>query len=229
MYYMKFSSIFVFVSAWIGSLSVAFAFAAGPFSGSLINRFGCRAMSIVGCLTCALMLTLASFAKSLIILYVTYSVLGIGGSCVFLSSVVIVRKCFDKHQSIALGIVSAGQGLGTMVLSQVLQSLIIAVRWRNALRIVAGFLFLNSFFGIVYDSKVETASSDEALSSGEARQRRTSKRFTFHCSVWKVPEFLVLAASGFLLMFGLSTSYVHLVRSWRLPLFAHDTAGMPAI
>jgi len=202
-------------TAWIGSLSVAFAFAAGPLAGSLINRFGCRVVSMTGCLTCALSLTVASFAKSLLILYVCYSFLGFGGGCVFLSSVVIVRKSFDKRQSIALGISSAGQGLGTMVLSQVIQSLVTAVRWRNTLRILAGSLFLNSLSGLLYDPKIETASTSEMVPSGEAGQtgqRPSSKRFTFHFSVWKVPGFLVLAASGPMIMFGRAANYVHLVK-----------------
>ena len=166
---------------------------------------------MAGCLTCALSLTVASFADSLVLLYFSYGVLGIGGSGVFLSSVVIVRKSFDKRRSIALGIASAGQGLGTMVLSQVIQSLVIAVCWRNTLRIVSGALFLNSFFGILYHSKMESASSNEVLSSGEAEQRRTSKRFTFHCSVWRVPGHVVAVVSFFFLMLGRSIIYVLLV------------------
>ena len=161
---------------------------------------------MVGCLTCAVSLTVASFARNLIVLYVSYGALGIGGGCVFLSSVVIVRKCFDKRRSIALGIASTGQGLGTTVLSQVLQALITAVRWRNTLRIVAGSLFVNSFFAILYDPKMETASSSE-----DAGQRLPSKRVTFHCSIWKVPGFLVVTATSFFFMFGRSVIYVLLV------------------
>lgn len=194
-------------------MSVAFALAVGPFAASLVNRFGCRTVSIVGCGACALSLTMASFAKSLIILYISYSVLGIGGGSVSLASVAIVRKCFKKRRSIALGIALAGQGLGTMALSQVLQTLVTALHWRKTLRIFAGTLFLNSFFSVLYDPKMETASSSEDLPSEDAGQRLQSKRFTFHCSVWKVPAFLVLGATVLFFMFGRSTNYVHLVRN----------------
>ena len=203
-----------FLSAWIGSLSIAVTMFFGPFAGSLINRFGCRAVSMVGCLTCGLSLTVASFADRLTVLYVTYAVLGVGGNLVFLSSVVFVKKCFDKHQSVALGLASAGQGLGTMVLSQVLQSLVTAVRWRNTLRIVAGFLFLNSFFGILYDSEIETKSNSEGCPDEEAGQRRTSKRFTFHCSIWKVPGYFVVVGTSFVMMFGRTSVYVLLVSTF---------------
>ena len=168
---------------------------------------------MAGCVTCALSLTVASFAKSLILLYLSYSVLGIGGMSVFLSSLVIVRNSFDKQRSIALGIASAGQGLGTMVLSQVLQSLIISVQWRNTLRIVAASLFLNSLFGIMYDSKMQTSSSgDKSLPCRKAEQGlQTSQRFTFHCSVWKFPSFLVVFFTFFFMMFARAIIYVLLV------------------
>ena len=203
-----------FPSAWIGSLSIGVTLFFGPFAGCLINRFGCRTVSMVGCLTCGLSLTVASFAKNLTVLYVTYTALGVGGNLVFLSSVVFVKKCFDKHQSIALGIASSGQGLGTMVLSQVLRSLVTAVRWRNTLRIVAGFLFINSFFGILYDSKIDTASNSEGFSNEEAGQRQTSKRFTFHCSIWKVPGYFVVVATFVVFMFGRASVYVLLVSTF---------------
>ena len=206
--------IFSSFSAWIGSLPLAVSFFFGPFASSLINHFGCRAMSITGCLTCAISFTIASFANDLILLYVTFGVLGAGASCAFISSLEIVSKCFDKRKSIALGIVATGHGLGTMSLSQVLQSLVNVLSWRNSLRIMAGALVLNGLLGLLYDSKIEPASNGEILSSEEDGQRRKSKRrFTFNCSVWKVPRFLVLTACGFFAMFGRSIVYVHLVSS----------------
>lgn len=198
-------------SAWIGSLSIALCLFFGPFASSLVNWFGYRAVTITGCLTCSLSVTIASFAGNLIILYVTFGVLGVGASCVFVSSLGIVTRCFDKRKSIAIGIASTGQGLGTMILSQVLQFLVNAVSWRNALRIVAGALVLNGSLGLLYNP------------SEEDGQRRTSKRFTFHCSVWKLPRFLVLAITGFFFMLSRSTMYVHLVSRFECSSFSIGT------
>lgn len=210
-------------SAWIGSLSIALCLFFGPFASSLVNWFGYRAVTITGCLTCSLSVTIASFAGNLIILYVTFGVLGVGASCVFVSSLGIVTRCFDKRKSIAIGIASTGQGLGTMILSQVLQFLVNAVSWRNALRIVAGALVLNGSLGLLYNPMKEPVSSGELLSSEEDGQRRTSKRFTFHCSVWKLPRFLVLAITGFFFMLSRSTMYVHLVSRFECSSFSIGT------
>ena len=146
----------------------------------------------------------------------SYAVLGARAGCVFLSSLEIVRKCFDKWRSLALGIASTGQGLGTMVLSQVLQTLDSVFTWRNSLRIVAGGLALNRFLGVLYDSKVQTANNNELLSSEDVGQRRTSKRFTCHWSVWKFPSFLVLTITFIFAMFGRAIVYVHLVSTLKI-------------
>jgi len=199
-------------TAWIGSISIALCLFFGPLASSLINWFGCRAVAITGCLTCSLSLTVASFAKNLIILYLTFGVLGVGASCVFVSSLGIVPRCFDKRKSIAIGIASTGQGLGTMILSQVLQSLVNAFSWRNALRTVAGALVLNGLLGLLYNPMMEPVSSGELLTSEEDGQRRKPKRFTFDFSVWKLPRFIVLVVTGFFFQLSRSTMYVHLVK-----------------
>ena len=203
---------FLSSSAWVGSLSFAFALVVAPLGASLINRFGCRAVSMAGCLACASGLAVASFASSLTLLFVSYAVFGCGSGCVLVSSVVVVRRCFDKRQSLALGVSAAGQGLGTMVLSQVLQSLVTVVHWRDTLRIFAAALFFNSFCGILYDTNLIQGQISSSSDEEEGKHRENSKSFTLHCSVWKVPGFLLLAACSFFVMFARITNYVHLVR-----------------
>lgn len=206
---------FLHHAAWIGSISLALCLFFGPFASSLINWLGCRAVAVTGCLTCALSLTIASFAKNLIILYLNFGLLGVGASCVFVSSLGIVPRCFDKRKSIAIGIASTGQRLGTMILSQVLRSLVNALSWRNALRTVAGALVINGLLGLLYNPMIEPVSNGELLTSEEDDgQRRISKRFTFHFSVWKLPRFLVLAVTGLFFQLSRSIMYVHLVSSF---------------
>lgn len=203
-------------TAWVGSLPISLVPFSALFASSLANRFGCRAVSMTGCVAYALSLLTASFAENLTILYLAFSIIGIGACCALVSGLVMVRKCFDRRGALALGIPSTGQGLGTMVLSQVLQSLTDAVGWRSALRIMAGALVLNALLALLFDSEMDTENSDsgEQLSSEEDGQRpRESKRFTFHCSVWKVPSVIVLTVTAAFFMFGRSIIYVLLVGS----------------
>ena len=213
--------LFFYYAAWIGSISIALCLFFGPFASSLVNWLGCRAVAVTGCLTSLLSLTIASFAKNLIILYLTFGLLGLGASCVFVSSLGIVPRCFDKRKSIAIGIASTGQGVGTMILSQVLQSLVNAFGWRNALRTVAGALVINGLLGLLYNPMTEHVRSDELLSS--EGEKRASKRFIFHFSVWKLPRFLVLTVTGFFFQLSRSVIYVHLVSSFQQSSFSIGT------
>ena len=80
---------------------------------------------------------------------------------------------------------------------------------------MAGALVLNALLALLFDSKVDTENSEsgEQLSSEEDGQRRKSKRFTFHCSVWKVPSVITLTITGVFFMFGRSIIYVLVVGS----------------
>lgn len=95
--------------AWVGSLPIALVPFFSIFASSLANRFGCRTVSVTGCMAFALSLVTASLAKNLTVLYVAFSVIGIGASCALVSGLVMVRKCFDKREAFALGIVSTGK------------------------------------------------------------------------------------------------------------------------
>ena len=104
---------------------------------------------------------------------------------------------------------------GSRELSQVLQSLVTVVHWRDTLRIFAAALFLNSFCGILYDANLTQGQVSSSTDEEEGKHRENSKRFTLHCSVWKVPGFLLLTACSFFVMFARITNYVHLVRYGR--------------
>ena len=134
----------------------------GPLVGGVINHFGCRVASILGCLLCAVGLTLSSFVESFAILFLTYSIMyGIGTSCVFMSSVVIVPKYFKKKRSAAVGCVSTGIGIGTMVISAIFQALLDSLGWKNTLRVMAGVMLLACSLECSFDPNVQRGSNDE--------------------------------------------------------------------
>ena len=80
---------------------MAFIFTLSPLTSALVNRVGCRLTTIIGGLSCVIGLLLTSFASSIYIIYVTYSVLfGFGASCLYVSCYVITSQYFNKNHSI---------------------------------------------------------------------------------------------------------------------------------
>lgn len=214
-----FHCLFLF-SAWIGSLSIALMFFTGPVSGLLVSKAGCRLTTLIGALICAISLATASLCEGLETMYLSYSIpFGIGTSFVFNAGLVIVSSYFNKRRSLALGFVSAGQGLGVLAQGPLLQKLINSYGWKTTYRIMAGVVFGVCLLGISYDPNVKSEGvkdKREQLSSAtddsQPRQRRLGRRGIFlDVSVWKVPVFVVLTLSSSIAQFGHFIPQIHLV------------------
>lgn len=178
----------------------------GPAIGAFINRFGCRLATIIGCLSCSLALVLGSLAPNIMVLYLAFSVLfGLGTSFTYVSSPVTVTHYFSKRRSIALGFVTAGQGLGTMICGPVLQVLVDVFDWRNTFLIFAGVLALSSLTGLFQDR------NDQELTTSSTKGKKNSTKFGCNSSVWKSPRFVVLLVMAGLTNFFRMVPYVHLV------------------
>jgi len=206
--------------AWIGSLSIALVFFTGPVSGILVSKFGCRLTTVLGALICAASLATASLSEGLVTLYLSYSILfGIGTSFVFNAGLVIVSNYFSKRRSLALGFVSAGQGLGVLAQGPLLQTLIDSYGWKTTYRIMAGVVFGICLLGVTYDPNVKTEIKEnpEHLPSSETDEsqplpkRHGRKRVFFDVSVWKVPAFVAITLSSSVAQFGHFVPQIHLV------------------
>lgn len=181
----------------------------GPVMGAFLNRFGFRIAIILGCLTCSTGLALGSFASSIIILYFSFSLpFALGQSLIFVSSAIIANNYFDKRKSIALGIVTAAQGLGTMILGPTLQALVNVFDWRNTFRVFAGFMTLASLTGCLLH---------QGTSSAHENQGNPSKKFRLNLkSLLKDQTIVVLVITAGLYTFSRVVPYVHLVSNQKL-------------
>ena len=181
----------------------------GPATGVFVNRFGCRLATIIGCLSCSLGLALGSIAQNIIVLFLAFSIpFGVGTSFIYISSPVTMTNYFSKRRSVALGFVTAGQGLGTMICGPVLQVLVDAFEWRNTFLIFSGILALSTLTGCLLNRN-----NKELTSSSTQGKKKNYKKFGCDLSLWKSPIFLVLLVMAGLTNFSRMIPYVHLVSS----------------
>lgn len=130
-------------TSWIGSLFMAVPLLAGPIMSALVDRYGCRSMTIVGAIISTIGFVASSFANNIIVMYFTFGVIGgIGLGLCFVTAVVSIAFWFDKKRAIALGLGACGTGFGTLVFSPLATLLIEEFHWRGTLLIMAG-CFLN--------------------------------------------------------------------------------------
>jgi len=208
-------------TAWIGSLAIALVFFTGSVSGIMVSKFGCRVTSLLGAIICAVSLASASMSQSIVVLYLSYSIpFGIGTSFIFNAGLVIVSNYFTRRRSLALGFVSAGQGLGVLVQGPLLQTLIDLYGWKTTYRIMAGVIFGVCLLGVTYDpnvkSDLEVENGDQMPSSDKKRQQecaREKRRCMFlDVSVWKIPAFVAINLSSGIAQFGHFVPQIHLIR-----------------
>jgi MFS family permease len=111
----------------------------GPLLGWLVERFGPRAVVATGGIVLACGLLLGAHLHAVWQLYITIGLLaalGVSASG-WVPSVVLVRGWFPAQVGTAIGITSAGIGVGIFALVPFAQLLIDGFGWRWALRILA--------------------------------------------------------------------------------------------
>lgn len=107
-------------------------------TGKICDWLGPKPLTFTGGMFLAIGFFICSQVTELWQFYLGYGVCGgIGIACIFVPLAATISKWFIKHRGIALGILYAGGGVGGMVLSPILQSVINASGWRSAWLVLA--------------------------------------------------------------------------------------------
>ncbi|XP_052061336.1 monocarboxylate transporter 14-like [Mytilus californianus] len=168
----------------VGSLLCGVSLCSGPIASGLVNKFGCRPVTIAGSIIASVGFLLGSFAPNLNILILTYGVLGgLGFGLIYLPSIVTVGFYFEKRRAAATGIALCGSGIGTFVFSPLNDYLLGLYGWRNLLFIQSGIILNGVVCGMLMRplkvkprkrSKNDTLNNDAKKMSEESRQRTES-------------------------------------------------------
>jgi MFS family permease len=126
----------------VGRGAVSFAFtihnlcaaAISPFVGRLIDRFGIRRVVLPSAILVGLVIISAKWIGSSVsqyyLFYLALGCIGLGAGVVPYSAV--ISPWFDRHRSLALGLMSFGSGTAAMLYPPVAQRLIALYGWRSA-------------------------------------------------------------------------------------------------
>ncbi|XP_076618891.1 monocarboxylate transporter 12-like isoform X2 [Colletes latitarsis] len=153
-------------TAWVASILVGVTLCSGPISGSFVNKFGCRTVTIAGSILASACLLASMWAQRIIILYLTIGIgTGLGFGLIYLPAIVSVTCYFEKYRSLATGIAVCGSGLGTLVFAPCLEYLIARYGWRGTLMICSGIvlncIILGALFRPLKTSKSQRRSSSK--------------------------------------------------------------------
>ncbi|XP_030560064.1 monocarboxylate transporter 14 [Drosophila novamexicana] len=126
-------------TAWISSLFFSVPLLMGPIWSNLVDKYGCRKMTILGGLVSAFGFAISSICNSVEMLMVTFGIIsGLGLGIGYVTAVVSIAFWFDKKRSFATGIGASGTGIGTFVYARLTQYLVDSYGWRGATLILGG-------------------------------------------------------------------------------------------
>ncbi|XP_050433322.1 monocarboxylate transporter 12-B-like isoform X2 [Adelges cooleyi] len=129
-------------TAWIGSLFMAVPLLLGPVGSALVDKFGCRKMTIVGGIVSGVGFIISSFADSIEMVFFTFGFLsGLGLCLCYVTAVVSIAYWFDKKRTLATGLGACGTGIGTLLYAPLTQYSIEEYGWRGTVLLLAGTFF----------------------------------------------------------------------------------------
>ncbi|XP_060565303.1 monocarboxylate transporter 13-like isoform X2 [Ruditapes philippinarum] len=127
--------------SWIPSLTTGCLYLIGPVASILINRYGCRTVTILGAILGCIGYLTSIFVQQLFVLYFTLGIVaGSGFGMVFLPSIIIVTKYFHKYRSLACGLALSGAGGGAFILSPLIDLLIDTYAWKGTLLLLSAII-----------------------------------------------------------------------------------------
>lgn len=128
-------------TAWIGSLFLAVPLLTGPVMSALVDKYGCRTMTILGGLVSAAGFILSYFANSVIVMYITFGIIsGMGLGLTYITAVVSIAFWFEKRRNLAVGLGACGTGIGTFVYAPFTTMLLYEYGWRWTVILLSGTL-----------------------------------------------------------------------------------------
>ncbi|XP_026750000.2 monocarboxylate transporter 14-like [Galleria mellonella] len=153
----------------IGSLFIATPLLAGPIMSALVDRYGCRIMTMIAGFMSTIGFLLAAISNSVEMLCLTFGFIsGLAMGILYVTAVVAVAFWFDKKRNLAVSLASCGIGFGTLIYSPMTQYFLEIYDWRNTIVLLAGTLLNMCVCGAVMRNP-------EWLEIKQKRERSLSK------------------------------------------------------
>ena len=131
---------------------------------------------------------------------------GAGTSLCYFPTIIVLSKYFKRRIAVVNGLVTAGSGVGTLVIGPVAQVLFLRFGVPNTFRIVAGIFAIVILCGATFRPVPAKYLQNIRNSEGER------KRKLFDWSIFKNKGYVIWIASLATFQLGYFVPFVHLVR-----------------
>ncbi|TDG98384.1 hypothetical protein EPR50_G00218320 [Perca flavescens] len=202
-------------TAWISSILLAMLYGTGPLCSVLVNRFGCRPVMMVGGLFASLGMILASFATSIIHIYLCIGVItGLGLALNFQPSLIMLNRYFSEKRPLANGLAAAGSPVALCCLSPLGQILQYQYGWRGGFLILGGILLNCCACGALMRPLLPPKKPqylEESTPTAAEEKKPQPKKKLLDFSVFKDRGFLIYTVAASIMVLGLFVPPVFVV------------------
>ncbi|CAK1542387.1 unnamed protein product [Leptosia nina] len=195
----------------IGSLFISIPLMSGPIMSALVDRYGCRIMTMIAGVLSTIGFLLAAVSDSIEMLCLTLGTLsGLAMGILYVTSVVSVAFWFDKRRTLAVSLASCGIGFGTLMYSPMTNYFIELYDWRNTLVLLAGTILNMCVCGaLMRDPDWLIVKEARERKEAKTRSRKSSSAGSISSrSVGGESAFLTLDELNDLLKSGESPEYI---------------------
>ncbi|XP_056127400.1 monocarboxylate transporter 4 [Rhinichthys klamathensis goyatoka] len=195
--------------AWISSILLAMLYGSGPLCSILVNRFGCRPVMMVGGLFASLGMIMASFATSILHIYLCIGVItGLGLSLNFQPSLIMLNRYFSEKRPLANGLAAAGSPVALCCLSPLGQILQYNYGWRGGFLILGGILLNCCACGALM-RPLKAPKKPSEVDEKETKPKPKAKLLDF--TVFKDCGFVIYTVAAAIMVLGLFVPPVFVV------------------
>lgn len=171
-------------TAWIGSLFIAVPLLSGPVMSALVDRYGCRSMTILGGIISTGGFVLASISTTLEMMMITFGVIaGLGLGLVYVTAVVAIAYWFEKKRNLAVGLGACGTGVGTFVYAPMTQYLIEEYGWRGTILLLSGTLLNLCVCGCVMRDPEWWILAQKKQKNTDGKLKKEEEKYSSSCSI----------------------------------------------
>jgi len=177
------------------------------FWGSLSDRFGTRSVVLAGGLLLGTGLIAASQAATLWQFQLLFGVLvGLAAGSFYAPLTATVTRWFTTNRSLAVALVSAGMGMGTLLIAPLSRWMITNYDWRSAMLTIGSLAWLLVIPASLFVRRPPVV----GLAGGAAQAGAGGREFTM-AEVLRTPQFVAIALTHFACCAAHSGPIFHMV------------------
>ncbi|MFO7793231.1 MAG: MFS transporter [Candidatus Saliniplasma sp.] len=182
----------------------------GIVSGTLSDRYGVRKVMTVGSVLVITGFALSSQITSLVQLYLTFILIGIGASAFYIPVTTTVTRWFSEKRGLAVGITVSALGIGMAFFPPILERSISRFGWRNTFLIAGLISMILLSISILLMKRPPEDETDDVGGISSDSEDDSSSDFTLKQAL-KTKYFWLIYFMFMMAQFSAMTITVHIV------------------